>query len=345
MEIQQNLKLFINEMILLIKTIEKERNSSKLCLLNAQENIIKTEFDKLLCLINYQASKLAILVKNNHKESLQILQELQTAIKTLPKILFQIPFGQGECVFEDLKSGICDIISNSASFANSLLTEPITSIDSDFHKMGYLPSAGLLWESLENLKLLSINNKQASIKRLGHCLDLIVDAKHEVEEKINIGITKDFGWDELEDESDDEEQEENIIKLSEIERNSAIKCASLIKCSKLLVEKIMKIIKNTNPEPDHKIDQIVHYNQLLDEIVSCSRVVTNCIDDLCMLVDTKMSIRDLGHSASILADKQSELVIISRGISGMDAVQKWFDTCSSQIWKILEKLLERDSLR
>ncbi|KAJ3213128.1 hypothetical protein HK099_007560 [Clydaea vesicula] len=356
--ITKPLKKLINDLLMNLDILDLLSESQQQTDLNLNELELRKELVSVGKVISHNVTRLSLSASNKSKETENICKELSKILTYLVSIIGGLPNSTGDFVLKDLKVATCGILFDVSSLANSLLKESIQTVDERFRSSNFLIQTGIVWESAKIFEEIPLNARDSSCKKINATIELVTDAILEVclkictlfilnplkvEEGLNNGGV---GGDWEVDEDDVQEEEE----FSEFERKIATKILILLKSSKLLMTKIIKVITNVDlseimlkkfSEMSIKEDGInllrdKNNSDIFEDLSSYCQNISYKIDDSCCLLEAKFDKEELKLNLIQFWDAVGATFRVMKNESFYLEEKNWFELCESNFKKNFE---------
>ncbi|KAJ3394684.1 Cyclin-D1-binding protein 1 [Lobulomyces angularis] len=341
--ITKPLKKLINDLLMNLDILDLLSESQQQTDLNLNELELRKELVSVGKVISHNVTRLSLSASNKSKETENICKELSKILTYLVSIIGGLPNSTGDFVLKDLKVATCGILFDVSSLANSLLKESIQTVDERFRSSNFLIQTGIVWESAKIFEEIPLNARDSSCKKINATIELVTDAILEVEEGLNNGGV---GGDWEVDEDDVQEEEE----FSEFERKIATKILILLKSSKLLMTKIIKVITNVDlseimlkkfSEMSIKEDGInllrdKNNSDIFEDLSSYCQNISYKIDDSCCLLEAKFDKEELKLNLIQFWDAVGATFSVMKNESFYLEEKNWFELCESNFKKNFE---------
>ncbi|TPX56249.1 hypothetical protein PhCBS80983_g04645 [Powellomyces hirtus] len=288
--------------------------------------------------LSHNATKLSLIAPEMSNDTPKVCVEMQTAVLHIAAVVESVPGYLGTTLQDEIRSTTCSLLFDVASLANNFLPTRRT-LDTGSLNVGYMSSTGLVWKACEIVEKMSLTNGAAVAKKVKNRTALVEDAIEEVEETLENGGGGggEDGWGDLMDQGQSSE-------LTDAEKELAGKCLVIMKAAKLLLKKVARTVEKDEPTPPPQ-QQDEEAGRMLDELVRLADKTSERVDDLVGYIEHPIPSNELADAASLLAQTCAEVVSTVKSLVDDEQTLSWFDTCGSQVNKVLEDILARRIVR
>ncbi|KAI9101269.1 Grap2 and cyclin-D-interacting-domain-containing protein [Phlyctochytrium arcticum] len=341
-EIKQNLDALIEQALQYVEELQNLQDLSSVSAQAFDEKWFKTELARGAKNLAHNATKLALLAPAKSKDTPGICKEMQKCIMHIVATVQSIPVTLGATFQDEIRSTTRSLLTDVANLANSFLTPP--RVFTNGRQIDYLSSTGLVWKACEIVEEMSLSNSAAVAKVLRTRVTLLDDALRELQETLEDGDCNDGGWDGLLSEEEGGDDEESH-QMTDGEKDLLTKCITFVRAIKLLLRKTTSSLKSISVVDTAGGSIDFERIQMMDELARLSDTCSRGVDDLVGSADVPISFGEVANMASVLAQSCNEMLELAKTLFEEESTLKWFETCGSQLQKVLEQILEKHSAR
>ncbi|KAF9974279.1 hypothetical protein BGZ73_002368 [Actinomortierella ambigua] len=240
----------------------------------------------------------------------------------------------------------------------ALLAEKRVSFET---KRGYLIKTGICWEACQIFEQCSRTNQEATRKHWGSMMATLDDALSEVQEMLD--EDEEAGHDD-DDESGNESDDSDdswgeTTKMTEEEKQTSLKCQSLLKLTKMLLKKLQQrclecpppthILRNSTTTGSERIPESATRHELSkadlarmwDQLYIRAQQILAMADEVASSLYSPQDRPTLVALVKDLSKLNREVARVGRlFVQGQADQEKWLDMCEAQLDKILTGLMD-----
>lgn len=227
-----------------------------------------SEMEKIFKVISHEATKISLAFCGSpapaDKECVSLFSQAEKAILALVSLFYTLPASRGLRLIKSTKETILSLLDS--------MRELIFNIQEGCAgNQQQLQSTGTVWQDANVFASMPKNDKDAVVKELRTCSQLIKDALEEIEE----AIEGDGVLDDLCD-FDEGEEEEGRVQWTEADKALTKPCVGLIKTTKSLLKKTTECVQS-NGQTQQPMEI-----QELDKLAELAERLSPSVDDLIM---------------------------------------------------------------
>eukprot|EP00105_Crassostrea_gigas_P008975 XP_011423738.1 PREDICTED: cyclin-D1-binding protein 1 homolog [Crassostrea gigas] len=227
-----------------------------------------SEMEKIFKVISHEATKISLAFCGrpapSDKECSSLFSQAEKAILALVSLFYTLPASQGLRLIKSTKDTVLSLLDS--------MRELISNIQEGCAgNQQQLQSTGTVWQDANLFASMPKNDKDAVVRELKTCSQLIKDALEEIEEAIEgDGIQDDLC------DLDEEGGEEGGAQWTESDKALTKPCVGLIKTTKSLIKKATDCVQSNG------LTQQPMEIQELDKLAELSERLSPSVDDLIM---------------------------------------------------------------